>query len=378
VLRGIPSNLRDAWTLARPYFSSEEKWSARLLLAAIVALNLGLVALEVVLSYWNKEFFDSLQDKNWDSFIALLFFFRIDDSGFMPGFTAVAVIYIAVAVYRRYLNQWLQIRWRRWMTTRFLDGYFSDRAFYRIALLGAAGNGNGAAEGTDNPDQRIADDVRDFVADTLALSLDLLSNVVTLFSFIVILWNLSGPVTLLGVTIPGYMVFVALLYAAVGTTLTHLVGRPLAALNFRQQRVEADFRFSLARLRENAEGIALQGGEAQEKLALSGRFAALAANWWAIMQRTKLLNAFVAGYGQVASVFPIVVAAPRYFSGELPLGGLTQTAGAFGQVQSAMSWFVTSYASLASWQATVGRLATFERAIAAARAGTQQGLVHAT
>ncbi|HEY0418241.1 MAG TPA: ABC transporter ATP-binding protein/permease, partial [Acetobacteraceae bacterium] len=285
-----------------------------------------------------------------------------------PGFCLVAAVYIVVAVYRTYLNQWLQIRWRRWMTEVFLDRWLADRAYYRISLTGSSG------AGTDNPDQRIAEDLRDFVRDGLSLGLDLLSNVVSLFSFVTILWTLSGSVQLWGIDIPGYMVWVALIYAALGSSLTHLIGAPLAALNFRQQRVEADFRFALVRLRENAEGVALYNGEAQEHRGLAQRFAALAENWWAIMRRTKMLNGMIAGYSQAAVVFPIIVAAPRYFSGQMQLGELTQTAGAFGQVQTAMSWFVTSYASLAAWRATVHRLASFDAAIDQARAAGAGGI----
>ena len=208
----------------------------------------------------------------------------------------------------------------------------------------------------------------------LFLAIDLLSNVVSLVSFIAILWSLSGPLTVLGVAIPGYMVWVALLYAVLGTVATHFVGRPLALLNFRKQRVEADFRYSLVRLRENTEGVALYGGESEEKRGLMERFEALALNWWQLMRRYKFLTALTAGYGQVASVFPIVVAAPRYFAGLVPLGALTQTAGAFGQVQGAMSWFVDSYADIAAWRATVERLATFHRAIVAARAASAEGV----
>jgi putative ATP-binding cassette transporter len=371
-MRGLGPFLKDAWRLARPYFSSEEKWSARLLLAAIIALNLFMVAMDVILNFWNGAFYNSLQEKDWDSFVNLLLFWRNDPKdGFLPGFCGVAAVYIVVAVYRRYLNQWLQIRWRRWMTTRFLDEWLADRAYYRISLASAASS-NGV--GTDNPDQRISEDLRSFVSDTLALGLDLLSNIVSLISFITILWTLSGPIHILGITIPGYMVWVALVYAALGTTFTHLVGRPLAALNFRQQRVEADFRFALVRIRENVEGIALYSGENEERRELGTRFEALMRNWWQIMQRTKLLNALVAGYGQIAVVFPIIVAAPRYFAGLIPLGGVTRTASAFGQVQSAMSWFVDSYASLAAWRATVERLATFQRAIEAARQSAGQGV----
>ena len=357
---------RDAWRLARPYFQSEERWPARVKLAAIVALNLAMVGMDVVLNFWNRAFYNSLQDKDWDSFTHLLLSWQSGEKGFMPGFTGIAFLYIAVAVYRTYLNQWLQIDWRRWMTQHLTADWLADRAYYRIALASSAG----AGDSNDNPDQRIAEDLREFVASTLSLSLDLLSNVVTLFSFLFILWGLSGPVTVLGVTIPGFMVWAALAYAVVGTWLTHLIGRKLVLLSFRQQRVEADFRFSLARLRENIEGVALYGGEAREAQGLARLFVAVRDNWWRIMQRTKMLNALVAGYGQVSAIFPIVVAAPRYFAGTLDLGGLTQTAGAFGSVQGAMSWFVTTYRELASYRATIDRLTLFRAAIDAARSRT--------
>jgi vitamin B12/bleomycin/antimicrobial peptide transport system ATP-binding/permease protein len=368
-MRALRSFVRDAWRLARPYYRSDEKWSAWGLLTSILALRLLLVGMTVVLSFWNREFFNSLQDKDWGAFFGLLFVYRWTPSGFMPGFCEIAAVYILVAVYFTYLSQWLQIRWRRWLTVRFLDEWLADRAYYRISLTT-----DRAAIGTDNPDQRIAEDIRDFVDHTLTLGISLLATVVTLVSFLGILWSLSGTITLLGIDIPGYMVWVALAYAIVGTWLTHLVGRPLAALRFRQQRVEADFRYSLVRVRENMEGIALYAGEAEEKGLLGHRFGSVIGNWWAIMQRTKMLNALTAGYEQVAVIFPFIVAAPRYFSGAIPLGGLTQTAGAFGRVQDALSWLITRYPDLAQWHAIVERLTTFHRAVVAARAAFGTGL----
>lgn len=380
-MRGIAPFLKDAWLLAKPYYSSEEKWFARGMLFAVVALRLMLVGMSVVLNFWNNAFFTSLQERDWTSFIHLLIFYKKTEHGFLPGFCEVAAVYIIIAVYRIYLVQWLQIRWRQWMTEKFIGEWLSrDRPYYRIALKRAAGDGSVY---TDNPDQRIAEDLRDFIGDgvigsqgILFLGIDLLSNIVSLFSFITILWTLSGPFTLFGFAIPGYMVWVALIYAAVGTWLTHLVGRKLVPLNFRKQRVEADFRFALVRVRENTEGIALYGGEAEEQQTLLVRFAALAANWRELMQRYKFLNALTAGYGQVASVFPIVVAAPRYFAGQVTLGVVTQTSGAFGEVQGAMSWFVDTYSTIAAWRATVERLSTFWRAIEVARAHAFEG-VHA-
>ncbi len=367
-MRPLGPVLSDAWRLALPYFRSEEKWAACGLLASIIALNLMLVGATVVLNYWNGAFFDSLQNKNWELFMQLLFTYRTGDAGFMPGFVPIVAIFIPISIYRTYLNQLLQIRWRRWMTDNLLTDWLSDRAYYTISLTA-----DPAGLGTDNPDQRIAEDLRKYVEDTLRLGLGLLSNVVSLFNFALILWTLSGAVTLLGITIPGYMLWVAILYAAFGSMLTHYVGRPLAMLSFQQEKAEADFRFSLVRLRENTEGVALYGGETAEKAGLIHRFAAVFVNWRAIMQRQKLLNALIAGYEQAASIFPFVVASPRYFSGAIQLGGLTRTAGAFARVQGSLSWFIESYPDLASWRATVARLAGFRRAIDVARGLADQG-----
>lgn len=368
-MRPLGPVLRDAWRLALPYYRSEEKWSALLLLASIIALNLLLVGMTVVLSYWNRAFYDSLQNKDWELFLQLLFTYRSGDAGFMPGFVPIVLVLIPVSIYRTYLNQWLQIRWRRWMTDRLLTDWLSDRAYYTISLTA-----DPAGTGTENPDQRIAEDLKKFVDDTLRLGLGLLSNVVSLFNFAVILWTLSGSVTILGISIPGYMLFAAILYAVIGSVLTHYVGRPLAMLEFQQEKTEADFRFSLVRLRENTEGIALYAGEASEKSTLDTRFGAVARNWRMLMNRQKFLNALIAAYEQASVIFPIIVAAPRYFSGAITLGGLTQTAGAFNRVQGSLSWFIEAYASLASWRATVARLASFQRAIEVARSLADRGI----
>lgn len=368
-MRGIGPFLKDAWNLTRPYFmTSEERWSARGILLAVIAMNLTLVGLSVVLSFWRREFYNALQDKDWRAFLQLIFLYRNTPSGLMPGFCEVATLHILLTVYSVYLNQLLQIRWRRWLTRQFLKEWLNDRVYYNISLTA-----DRAAVGTDNPDQRISEDLRDFCRTTLTLSLDLLSNIVSLFSFVSILWGLSGAVEAFGIPIPGYMVWVALAYALAGTTLTHLVGRPLSILSFRQQRVEADFRYALVRIRENMEAIALYRGEAEESMTLRQRFHEVISNWHAIMVRTKMLNSLVSGYGQIAIIFPIVVAAPRYFGGAMQLGGLMQTVGAFGSVQSSLSWFVDSYADIATWRAIVERLSTFHRAILKAQASVHAG-----
>jgi len=347
--------LRDLWRLTRPYWRSEERLSAWALLAVVVALNLGIVYINVRLNLWNADFFNAIQAKDQAEFMRLLL-----------KFSWLAAAFIVCAVYALYLNQMLQIRWRRWLTERYLTEWLGERMYYRLQLTD---------RGTDNPDQRISEDLRLFVDMTLSLTLGLMRSVVTLVSFTGILWGLSGPLQFaLGGsqwTVPGYLVWVALIYAIAGTWLTHLIGRPLVGLNYDQQRYEADLRYALVRFRENAEGVALYRGEADEKRNFVARFGAVMGNWWEIMKRQKKLTWFTSGYGQVAIIFPYIVVSPRYFSGAIPLGGLTQTADAFGALQGALSWFVDAYARLAEWKATVDRLTGFHNAIEHARAEAQ-------
>jgi vitamin B12/bleomycin/antimicrobial peptide transport system ATP-binding/permease protein len=340
---GVGSVLREWWRLAVPYWRSAERWRSGALLATVIGMNLGLVWLNVLFAEWNNVFYDALQHKDLPVFTHQLI-----------RFCFLAAAFIVVAVYQTYLQQMLQIRWRRWLTEDTIARWTRAKAYYRVQL---------SIPGADNPDQRIADDIDSFIANTLQLGLGLLSSVVTLISFVAMLWGLSGPLTLWGVSIPGYMVWVALAYALLGSWLINRIGRPLIRLNFQQQRFEANFRFSLMRLRENAEGVALYGGEAREVEGLRLRFADILGNWWSIMRRQKGLNGFSSGYDQIAIVFPFVVSAPRYFSGALQLGGMMQISSAFGQVQGALSWFIGAYGALASWKATMDRLSGFEGAL---------------
>jgi putative ATP-binding cassette transporter len=353
-----PGFLRQAWDMAWPYWTSEEKWSARGLLAAIVALNLTSVWLNVRFNSWYNDFYNALQEYNWPQF---WWQFAI--------FGMIAAALIVVAVYSFYLRAILHIRWRRWLTGRFLRNWLEDQAYYRMQLNQTT---------TDNPDQRIQEDLDSFATMSLGLSIGLLNAAVTLLSFLSILWVLSGALTIpLGgakVVIPGYMVFAALIYAVAGTMLTRWIGRPLIQLTFDQQRYEADFRFSLVRLRENAENVAFYGGEARELDTFLTRFARVVMNWWGIIKRRKKLTWFTTGYSQLAVVFPFVVAAPRYFDKVIQLGGLMQISSAFGQVQESLSFIVTSYTEIAQFQAVVQRLSGFRARmdeIAAERTGTQ-------
>ena len=342
--------LREAWKLAWPYWRSDEKWSAIGLLVAVVALNLGAVYLNVRFNLWNRDFYDALQEYDWPRF---WWQFGV--------FCMLATVWVIVGVYQLYLSQILHIRWRRWLTERSLKGWLSHQAYYRIQIDQST---------TDNPDQRIADDLDSFATLSISLSIGLLNSVVTLFSFILILWNLSPSVTVPlwgghSFEIPAYLVFAAFIYAGIGSWLAQIIGRPLVGLMFNQQRFEADFRFSLVRLREHAESVAFYGGEGHEYNVFDHRFGRVVGNWWDLIRRRKKLSWFTTSYAQVAIIVPFLCAAPSFFAKTIQLGGLMQVISAFGSVQDALSFIVNSYTSIAEYQAVVERLAGFHGRVAA-------------
>ncbi|MBR1730146.1 MAG: ABC transporter ATP-binding protein/permease [Selenomonadaceae bacterium] len=331
------------WNLFRGYWSSEEKFKARGLLSIVIALNFAMVYLLVQLNDWYNEFYNSLQNYQSELFWPLI-----------GKFTALAFIYIMIAVYAIYLRQMLQLKWRTWMTNQYLNSWMNKQVYYRLQLSEGA---------TDNPDQRISEDINQFVALTLQLLIGFLKQITTLAAFGVVLWNLSGEFNLnLGgfeFVIYGYMFWFSLIYSGIGTFLAHKVGRKLIGLNFDQQKYEADFRFNMMRVRENAESIAFYRGESAEIEGFLEKFSNVIKNYWALMKKTKQLNFYVNGYGQLAIIVPLIMAAPRYFSGAMQLGGLMQTISAFGRVQDALSYFVDSYDTIANLAAVVNRLAGF-------------------
>ncbi|MGO8695752.1 MAG: ABC transporter ATP-binding protein/permease [Rectinemataceae bacterium] len=338
----------DLWALAKPYWSkSEERWSARALLALVILLNLLMVYISYRITEWYNTFWNDLQAYNapaaWHGLVV---------------FAILVVPYIVAAVYQTYLTQMLQIRWRRWLTTRYLNEWLARGTYYHLQVLG---------EGTDNPDQRIADDLTSFTGQTLNLLVGLLSSITTLAAFIAMLWGLSSHVPIpwhgVKVVIPGYLVWTAIVYSLVGTVIIAVVGRPLIKLNFNQERYQADFRFSLVRLRENSESVALYGGETREHEHFLVRFTNVFNNFWQIMRRTRRLNWWVSGYGQAAVIFPVLVSLPAYFAKAIQIGSIMQISSAFGQVQGALSFIVNSYSDLASWHAVVDRLRFFGQAM---------------
>ena len=349
------SVLRDLWRLTKPYWTSEEKWSAWGLLLTVIALNLGNVYISVRINEWNNSFYNALQAFNGDEFFRQIGVFCI-----------LAGLFIAISVYALYLSQMLRLRWRRWLTRKYLGAWLGNRAYYQLQLQNT----------TDNPDQRISEDLNLFATYVLNLSIGLLTSVVSLVSFLVILWGLSGPAELPlgnGITlrIPAYLVWVALIYAGAGTWLTIKIGRPLVPLNFDQQRFEADFRFSLVRLRENAENVALYHGEPVEIGIFHERFQSVFKNFCQVMKQQKRLTWFTSGYAQVAIIFPIVAVAPRYFAKQLQLGGLMQVVNAFSSVQNSLSFIITSYTDIATLQAVTQRLIGFEERLSAIHESTR-------
>jgi len=346
----------EVWMLTKGYWGSEERWSARVLLTSVIGLNLGLVGVNVLQNQANGSLFTALQQR--------------DASGFYRAFVVVislVLLYLVVAVLRVYLDQTLQLRWRRWLTDQYLTRWLADRAFYRMRFSGRV----------DNPDQRISEDVRLYIERTMALGIGLLSSVATLGSFAALLWYLSGSVTLpiggFAITIPGYMFWLAVLYSGLGSVIAHLIGRPLIRLNNRQQAVEADFRFSLVRLREEAEGIALSSGEAQERGVALGRFRALYDNFKRIILRANQYLMFQLLFSQYTSYFALLIASSGFFSGAIQLGVLTQIANAFERVNEALSWFINSYTAFAEWRATADRLTEFAAEIKRERAAAVLG-----
>lgn len=332
------------WQLIKLYWQSEHRFRAYLFVFVMMLMTVGLVGFDVVFSYWSNYFFNALQAYDKRTAIYLLFIFF-----------GLAGFYIILAVYRYYISQLFGLRWRQWLTEQFINRWLMQRDYYYLETFD---------EKTDNPDQRIQEDIGALVASSINLSVGLVAAVTTFFGFIYVLWELSGEINIpLGsfgtLHIPGYLVWVSLLYALMGTLITFKVGFPLVGLNFEQQRREATFRFAAIDLRSHAENVALYAGENHQKNILQRLFNGVLQNWYAIILRQKLLLWFTAGYNQLAVVLPLLVALPNYFGRVFMLGGLMQSLRAFAHIQDASSFFVNSYTQIAEWRAITQRLVTF-------------------
>ena len=366
--------LAKLWVLARPYwftqdrstirfgglvFTVREAWIARGGLALNIFLSVFLVYLSKLINAWYARFYNALQEKDAGVFWVELRYFAV-----------AATLFIITAVYRTWLTQLLSIRWRRWLSEIYFKDWLADRTYYHMELT---------RQGADNPEQRIEQDCYNFTRQTLALTLELILQVMTLITFAVVLWELSADLVLPifgGIAVPGFMMWAAVAYALIGSLGTYLIGRPLVRVNFMLERYNADFRYRMTRIRENAESIALYHGERDEGRSLERAFARVYDTWWANMKYTKRLSWVTNGYRQAAVVLPFLLAAPAYFIGQIAFGVLQQTVDAFAQLQTALSWFVDSYTQLAEWKAVVDRLTGFSEAmVAAKRAAAQSELV---
>lgn len=332
------------WGLIKTYWLSDQKLRAFIFSIVIVVMTISLVGVDVLINYWYNYFYDALQAYNKPQVIRLLVVFFV-----------LAGVYIVIAVYRYYVSQLFGLRWRRWLTEQFIKRWFQKRSYYYLENFD---------QQTDNPDQRIQDDIGSLVSFSIDLSIGLISAVTTFVAFIYVLWQLSGELNIpLGrfgtLHIPGYLVWVGVLYALIGTYFTFKIGRPLVPLNFEQQRREATFRFAAVDVRTHAENIALYRGEKHQQTILSRLFSRVLENWYFIILRQKLLLWFTAGYNQASVVLPLVVALPNYFDKVFLLGGLIQSIQAFNRVQESLSFIVNSYSTIAQWQAVTQRLTTF-------------------
>ncbi len=339
--------LREFLTLALPYFRSEDKWRARALLAGVIGAELGLVYVAVSVIQWNARFFNALEARDWNGFTRELFIF---------GFITVGAIVATASQY--FFGQTLIIRWRRWLTERYVAVWMAEGRHYRLRFVDNT---------VDNIHLRIANDVLLFLQRTHELGTGLLNSTVALFSFAFILWGLSAttPLPLFGtdLSFPGYLIWTALAYAGIGTAVAHLIGWRLIPLQFNQQRFESDFRFAIARVTDNAEPVALMGGEAVERAEMRTRFWRLVRNWTALVQRQTRLIGFTAGYGHVSTVFPILVVSPAYLTGAITLGALIQAHLAFQRVEGAFAFCIGAYPKIAEWKAIMDRLSQFEAAM---------------
>ncbi|MFT3850937.1 MAG: ABC transporter ATP-binding protein/permease [Propionivibrio sp.] len=330
---------RQFRVITAEYFNPRRHKAPLIWLALIVFMTLFSVRMNVLFSFWYNGFYSAMQNLDGKAFWFMLFVFSV-----------LATIHVARALINFYLQQAFLIRWRTWLTHSLIERWLDKQAYYRSQFV---------PESADNPDQRIQQDVDSFVGSSLSLSMGLLDAVVSLFAFTIILWNLSGALALLGVEIPRAMVFMVYAYVIVATVFAIKIGRPLIALNFLNEKLNANFRYALIRLREYGESIAFFRGEAVERGNLLTRFAGVIANMWAIVYRSLKFQGFNLAISQAAVVFPFIVQAPRLLSKQITLGDVMQTAQSFGQVQDALSFFRTSYDNFAGYRAVINRLSGF-------------------
>jgi putative ATP-binding cassette transporter len=336
--------LRRFWRLARGYYAGEERRTAWMLTAGVVGLTLVQIAIQVRFNLWNRDFFNALEARDRGAFF-----------GQMGTFLLLTVASMVVAVFQLYVRQLLQLRWREWLVFRLQGRWLAGSRHYQMNFL---------PDSADNPDQRISENTRWATAMAVDMAVGLFQSAVMLISFVGILWTLSGPLQVAfgsnQFDIPGYMVFAALIYAVIGSTLTYFIGRPMVDINIRRNEAESDHRFALIRIRESSEGVALIRGEPDEERGLRRSFGHVVTVMKDLMRTERRLMWLTSAYGMIAGVFPILVASPRYFAGAITLGVLMQIGSAFGEVTRALNWFVDNFPRLADWRSHMERVVALE------------------
>jgi putative ATP-binding cassette transporter len=354
------SFLRRFGRLTAEYFNSAEKRRARSLAAGVLALTLLQIAIQVRFNIWNRDFFNALETRDRAAFF-----------GQMGLFLALTLGSMATAVFQLYIRQLLQLHWRQWLVLRLQHRWLEDGRHYQLNFL---------PDAADNPDQRISENTRWATAMAVEMAVGLVTSVLMLVSFVGILWTLSGPLHVaFGANefdIPGYMVWAALLYAGIGSGLTWFIGRPMVEINVRRNEAESDHRFALIRLRESSEGVALIRGEADEERGLAGAFGHVVTVMKDLMRSERRLMWLTSAYGMLLTVFPVLVASPRYFAGAITLGVLMQISSAFGQVTTSLNWFVDNFPRIADWRSHVERVIELEDTLEAADTAEAESLIH--
>lgn len=334
---------RNLLALCKPFWGDKRNWLAWVLFIVVILIGSAISYINVKINDWQKVFYDTLAQLETDNILRLL-----------QEYGLYVLIFVVINVYRTWLRKLLIIRWREAMTAQFIHQWMSKQIFYKLAHR----------KKMDNPDQRIAEDINLFIEYSIELTVSLLFNVIQLFSFLTVLWKLSGEpqFTLFGetFTVKGYLVWVALIYAIFGTIFTHLIGRKLHDLNYQQQVYEANFRSSLIRKQDNAEQIALYKGEQTEKISLANEFRHIVQNWRQLMDKERNLSFFTVGYARFSIILPTLLAIPLLIAKIVTIGGIMQIRTAFQVVLDSFSWFIYAYRSIPKWTSAVARLSQLQ------------------
>lgn len=347
---------RQFWSMAHGYLSPKRSMKPILFFTFIVGLTLLEVRISLVHSEWYNTMYSSLQDLNQEVFWAQMWVF-----------CAIATTAVLTALLTYYAEQRFSINWIEWLNKELVDKWLANQAYYKTQQIYGE---------LDNPDQRIQQDVQTYVRQSLTLATGVISAVTSIVSFTILLWGLAGSMTVMGVEIPKMMVFLVFIYVILATVIAVWLGRPLIMLNFDNEKFNANYRYSLIRVKEYAESIAFYAGEKVEKNRLYQDFNKVIKNMWDIVYRTLKFSGFNLVITQISVVFPLIIQVGRYFAGQIKLGDLMQTMQVFGRLHGNLSYFRNVYDSFAGYKATLDRLTSFDKAVSGVQALKTVQVIH--